>query len=112
MRRKLRGNAVATLQTYFEPVIDYTNAPTRGPFSALYIGSPSIKDGCSSPNQGDYLFFTQLLQDPSRIWERTVPASNPGIASDYNVVVSTTAVLQVPARGSKWCTWCVMMCND
>lgn len=103
MRRQLRDpTGIATMQPYFEPVFDCGShdAPTRGPFAALYVGMPSTAMNCCLPSQGEYVFLTQLLWDPPRIWARTVSSSNPAELLPYSVVVSTQAALRVPARGS------------
>lgn len=106
MRRELRrpsGDPPSNLRPNFELVVDYSGPPTRGPFSAAYVGAPieKIDDHwqCSSP--GQYKFYTQLLQEPSRIWEGTAADVDSvyGLL-DYSVVVSSTPKLRTPARGS------------
>lgn len=98
-RRQVRGTGAAALQPYFEPVLDWGGPATRGPHAAVHVGVDAA--GCCAPNKGDYVFFTQLREEgPSRIWERAVPAADPGGLLPYTVVVETAVTLQIPARGS------------
>ena len=74
---------------------------TRRPLAVEYLGHiAGVPDRCV-PYSGDYVFFTQLLNDPSRIWARPVPATSPSELVPYRVVVQTTETLQIPARGSE-----------
>ena len=104
MRRELRRPASSipsSLRPNFEPVVHYIGPSIRGPFSGAYVGAPMDDTGGDCSSLGQYKFYTQLLEDPSRIWEGCASSQTDGVFH-YSVVVSGTEKLRTPARGSTW----------
>ena len=104
MRRELRrpvSSVTSSLRPNFEPVFDYIGPRTRGPFSGAYVDAPMVDTGGDCSSLGQYKFYTQLLEDPSRIWEGCASSQTDGVFN-YSLVVSGTTRLRTPARGSTW----------
>ena len=90
MRRELRrsaGSIANALRPNFELVASYGGSITRGPFSVQRW------------SHGSNRFFTQLPEDPARIWEGKISSRNGYL--DYSAVVSGTKRQRTPARGSE-----------
>lgn len=106
LRRPTSPAKPKNLWPQFEPVVDYTGPATRGPFSANYAYGAADRNGnCECTLPGEYKFFTQLLEDPSRLWAGTLVNNEAGVTSlGYDVVVSNTPLLSTPARGTSIAT--------